>query len=70
MEAFTEAVMEAVMEPAPIRENVLQPGLVLSREEGAKARQMIYDARDSGALDTITAFEMSFDVLMRTVPRP
>lgn len=70
MEAFTEAVMEAVMEPAPIREDVLQPGLVLSREEGAKARQMIYDARDSGALDTITAFEMSFDVLMRTVPRP
>lgn len=70
MEAFTEAVMEAVMEPAPIREDVLQPGLILSREEGAKARQMIYDARDSGALDTITAFEMSFDVLMRTIPRP
>lgn len=70
MEAFTEAVMEAVMEPAPIREDVLQPGMILSREEGAKAREMIYDARESGALDIVSAFEMSFDVLMRTVPRP
>lgn len=48
----------------------MTPGLILSREEGRKTREMIYDARDRGDLDTVTAFEMSFDVLMRTVPKP
>ena len=46
----------------------MHPGMILSREEGKRTRQMIYDARDRGDLDTVTAFEMSFDVLMRTIP--
>lgn len=46
----------------------MHPGLILSKEEGRETRKMIYDARDRGDLDTVTAFEMSFDVLVRTVP--
>lgn len=46
----------------------MHPGMILSREEGKAVREMIYDARDRGDLDTVTAFEMSFDVLVRTIP--
>lgn len=46
----------------------MHPGMILSRSEGKQVREMIYDARDRGDLDTVTAFEMSFDVLMRTIP--
>jgi hypothetical protein len=46
----------------------MHPGMILSREEGAQAREMIFNARQAGHIDTVTAFEMSFDVLMRTIP--
>ena len=46
----------------------MKPGLILSREEGAAARDMVFKAHAAGYIDTMAAFEMSMDVLMRTIP--
>lgn len=49
-------------------ETTMTPGLILSREEGKKARDLVFKAHEAGHIDAPTAFEMSMDVLMRTIP--
>lgn len=46
----------------------MQAGMILSKDEGKQALQMVYNAHDLGYIDAPTAFEISMDVLMRTIP--
>jgi hypothetical protein len=49
-------------------ETQMHPGLILSRDEGQAARDMIFNARQAGHIDLVTAVEMATDVITRTVP--
>ena len=49
-------------------EEVMCAGIIMSREEGQKALEMIGNAHDQGYVDAPTYAAMAVDVLMRTVP--
>lgn len=51
-------------------ENKMRAGIIMSKEEGKEALAVVYGAHEAGYIDAPTAFEMSMDVLMRTVPKP
>lgn len=48
--------------------NHMHAGMILSKEEGKEALAVVYGAHEAGYIDAPTAFEMSMDVLMRTIP--
>lgn len=51
-------------------DNTFPANIIMSAEEGKQALAVVYGAHEAGYIDTVTAFEMSMDVLLRTVPRP
>ena len=46
----------------------MHPGMILSRSEGRVARDLVYNARRAGHIDTRTAITLAWDIIQRTVP--
>lgn len=46
----------------------MQPGMILSSEEGRAARDVVRGALKAGYIDTTMAVQMSYDIVQRTVP--
>lgn len=46
----------------------MKPGMILSREEGRAARDVVSGAYKAGYIDIVTTVEMQYDVVCRTVP--
>lgn len=49
-------------------ETVMCAGIIMSREEGAEALEMVGKAHELGYIDAPTYAAMAVDVLIRTVP--